>query len=273
MKDTLHDHKLTARKSLGQHFLLNPSITERIVTLAGSLVDRSVVEVGPGPGGLTRALLKTPALHIHAVESDIRSIAIIEELAQHDPHRLKVTQADALQYDLSTLVPAPRHIIANLPYNIATPLLIGWLRQATAWEKLTIMLQLEVAKRICAPPHSTHYGRLAVLCQWCANCTIRMKLSPGAFSPPPAVWSAVTSITPHSHQPSPDLFQAMEQVTAIAFGQRRKMLHSAFKKLNGNTLLATADINGTRRAETLTIAEFDRLAHAYLAHKTFNSSN
>lgn len=259
---------------MGQHFLLNPNITEHIVALAGSLTGRSVVEVGPGPGGLTRALLKTSALRIHTIELDPRAVAIIEELAQHDPHRLSITQADALQYDLSTLVPAPRHIIANLPYNIATPLLIGWLRQATAWEKLTIMLQLEVAKRICASPHSAYYGRLAVLCQWCANCTISMKLSPGAFSPPPAVWSAVTSITPHSHQPSPDLFQAMEQVTAAAFGQRRKMLHSALKQLNGDTLLATAEIDGTRRAETLTIAEFDRLAHAYLTHKIlFNSSN
>lgn len=127
------------------------------------------------------------------------------------------------------------------------------------------MLQLEVAKRICAPPHTTHYGRLSVLCQWCADCSIGMKLPPGAFSPPPAVWSAVTLITPNPTQPSPDLFQAMEQVTAAAFGQRRKMLHSALKRLNGKALLTATEIDGTRRAETLTIAEFDQLARAYLA--------
>ena len=225
------------------------------------------MEVGPGPGGLTRALLETPALHVHAVELDTRAIAIIEELAQHYPGRLSITQADALKCDLTALVPAPRQIVANLPYNVATPLLTGWLRQATEWERLTLMFQLEVAERICAPPDTEHYGRLAVLCQWCADCAVVMKLPPGAFSPPPAVWSAVASITPHAEQPDPSLFRAMEQVTAAAFGQRRKMLRGSLKGLDGGTLLEATGIDGTRRAETLTIAEFDALARAHLARK------
>lgn len=225
------------------------------------------MEVGPGPGGLTRALLETPALHVHAVELDTRAIAIIEELAQHYPGRLSITQADALKCDLTALVPAPRQIVANLPYNVATPLLTGWLRQATEWERLTLMFQLEVAERICAAPDTEHYGRLAVLCQWCADCAVVMKLPPGAFSPPPAVWSAVASITPHAEQPDPSLFRSMEQVTAAAFGQRRKMLRGSLKGLDGGTLLETTGIDGTRRAETLTIAEFDALARAYLARK------
>lgn len=225
------------------------------------------MEVGPGPGGLTRALLETPALHVHAVELDTRAIAIIEELAQHYPGRLSITQADALKCDLTALVPAPRQIVANLPYNVATPLLTGWLRQATEWERLTLMFQLEVAERICAAPDTEHYGRLAVLCQWCADCAVVMKLPPGAFSPPPAVWSAVASITPHAQQPDPSLFRAMEQVTAAAFGQRRKMLRGSLKGLDGSTLLEATGIDGTRRAETLTIAEFDALARAHLARK------
>lgn len=143
-------------------------------------------------------------------------------------------------------------------------MLIGWLHQGKAWERLTLMFQLEVAERICATPGSTHYGRLAVISQWCADCAVVMKLPPGAFSPPPAVWSAVVSIIPKAEQPSPALFKAMEQVTAAAFGQRRKMLRGALKSVGGEKLLATTGIDGTRRAETLSIEEFDLLAKAHL---------
>ncbi|WP_041632485.1 16S rRNA (adenine(1518)-N(6)/adenine(1519)-N(6))-dimethyltransferase RsmA [Acetobacter pasteurianus] len=265
LRDVIHRHGLDARKALGQHFLLDPGVTERIATLAGNLKGRHVVEVGPGPGGLTRALLNGPAESVTAVELDSRAVLVIQELAGFYPNRLKVVEADALKCDLTELCPAPRQIIANLPYNVATPLLIGWLRQGNAWERLTLMFQLEVAERICAAPNSEHYGRLAVLAQWCADCAIVMKLPPGAFSPPPAVWSAVASITPHAQQPEPALFKAMERVTAAAFGQRRKMLRGALKGLNGYKLLAAADIDGTRRAETLDVAEFDRLARAHFA--------
>lgn len=256
---------MDARKALGQHFLLDPGITDHIAALAGTLAGQHVVEVGPGPGGLTRSLLAAGASTVTAVELDTRAVAVITELAEFYPDRLRVIEADALKHDLTTLCPSPRQIVANLPYNVATPLLIGWLRQGTAWERLTLMFQWEVAERICAAPDSEHYGRLAVLSQWCADCSVVMKLPPGAFTPPPAVWSAVASITPHHEQPSPALFKAMERVTAAAFGQRRKMLRGSLKSLNGAKLLDATSIDGTRRAETLSIAEFDQLARAHLA--------
>lgn len=265
LRDVISRHGLDARKALGQHFLLDPTITTRIAALAGNLSGRHVVEVGPGPGGLTRALLDTPASTVTAVELDTRAVAVINELALAFPNRLSVLEADALKHDLTALCPAPRHIVANLPYNVATPLLVGWLRQGSAWERMTLMFQQEVAERICAEPNSAHYGRLGVLSQWCAQCAIVMTLPPGAFSPPPAVWSAVVSITPHAAQPEPALFKAMERVTAAAFGQRRKMLRGSLKNLNGEALLAETGIDGTRRAETLSIAEFDLLARTHQA--------
>lgn len=265
LRDVISRHGLDARKALGQHFLLDPTITTRIAALAGNLSGRHVVEVGPGPGGLTRALLDTPTSTVTAVELDTRAVAVINELALAFPNRLSVLEADALKHDLTALCPAPRHIVANLPYNVATPLLVGWLRQGSAWERMTLMFQQEVAERICAEPNSAHYGRLGVLSQWCAQCAIVMTLPPGAFSPPPAVWSAVVSITPHAAQPEPALFKAMERVTAAAFGQRRKMLRGSLKSLNGEALLAETGIDGTRRAETLSIAEFDLLARTHQA--------
>lgn len=270
LRDVISRHGLDARKALGQHFLLDPTITTRIAALAGNLSGRHVVEVGPGPGGLTRALLDTLASTVTAVELDTRAVAVINELALAFPTRLSVLEADALKHDLTALCPAPRHIVANLPYNVATPLLVGWLRQGSAWERMTLMFQQEVAERICAEPNSAHYGRLGVLSQWCAQCAIVMTLPPGAFSPPPAVWSAVVSITPHAAQPEPALFKAMERVTAAAFGQRRKMLRGSLKSLNGEALLAETGIDGTRRAETLSIAEFDLLArtHQTLSQKS-----
>lgn len=257
-------HNLAARHALGQHFLLDPGITDRIVELSAPLTGRHVVEVGPGPGGLTRSLLDSDAAWITAVEVDPRAVPVIEELVAEDPARLKLVRADATALDLTSLCPAPRRIIANLPYNVATPLLIGWLRQAAEWERLTLMFQLEVAERICAAPDSEHYGRLGVISQWCATCSPIMRLPPGAFFPPPKVWSAVVEITPHATQPEPVLFRAMETVTAAAFGQRRKMLRGSLKKIGGEKLLAAADIDGSRRAETLSIEEFDRLARCFL---------
>ena len=216
--------------------------------------------VGPGPGGLTRAILATDAASLTAVEIDRRAIAVIEELRAHHPDRLRVVEADALALDLSTLTPAPRQIIANLPYNIGSPLLVGWLRQASQWERLTLMFQEEVADRICAAPDSDAYGRLAVLAQWVAQCEFRLRIPPQAFAPPPKVWSAVVTITPHAEQPPERLFRAMEKLTAAAFGQRRKMLRGSLKSVGGEALLARAEIAGNRRAETLSVAEFDRLA-------------
>lgn len=253
-------HGLDARRSLGQHFLLDPNLVGRIVRQAGELAGRNVVEVGPGPGGLTRALLDSAAERVVAVEVDRRAAGAIAELAAACPGRLDLVEGDALALDLADLVPAPRQIIANLPYNIASPLLVGWLKQASSWERLTLMFQQEVAERICAPPGSGAYGRLSVLAQWLCRAELRLRIPPAAFVPPPKVWSAVVVLTPHASQPPPALFAAMERLTAAAFGQRRKMLRGALKPLGGEALLTRAGIAADRRAETLAVAEFDCLA-------------
>ncbi len=226
---------------------------------AGPLDGRQVVEIGPGPGGLTRALLASPCAGVTAIELDRRAIAAIEELAAEDS-RLRPIAGDAATIDAAALVAAPRQVVANLPYNVGTKLLVGWLRQAAAWERLTLMFQLEVAERICAPPGGGAYGRLSVLAQWTCAASIALRIPPQAFVPPPSVYSAVVVLTPHATQPSETLFARMEQLTAAAFGQRRKMLRSALKPLGGEALLARAGIAPERRAETLSVAEFDALA-------------
>ncbi len=261
--ETIRIYQLHARKSLGQHFLLDPLINQQIIALAGNLDGRNVVEVGPGPGGLTRALLESPAQQIIGVEVDQRALLILKELQNYYPDRFTIVEHDASKLDLTTLCSTPRQIIANLPYNIGTHLFLGWLRQIQAWERLILMFQLEVAERICAQPNTEFYGRLSVIAQWVANCSIVKRIPPGAFSPPPKVYSAVISVIPHQQQPSAIMFKAMEKVTAAAFGQRRKMLRSALKNIGGRNLLDQANIDGERRAETLTIAEFDQLASVW----------
>lgn len=264
LRDTIARHGLDARKSLGQHFLLDTALCARIAALAGDLSGRHVLEVGPGPGGLTRALLGTAVASVLAVELDPRAVNALQELVAAYPKRLRVLEADALGVDPATALPAPRRIIANLPYNIASPLLVRWLRGAAALEGMTLMFQLEVAERITAAPATPAYGRLAVLAQWRCRCNLLLRLPPGAFSPPPKVWSGVVGLTPYSDAPSPALFSAMERVTAAAFGQRRKMLRGALKSLgDADVLLKQVGIAGDRRGETLTVAEFDRLAQAF----------
>lgn len=264
MREVLSRHGLDARKSLGQHFLLDPVLIARIAALAGDLQGRHVVEVGPGPGGLTRALLATSAETVTAIEIDSRAVLAIGELRQavNTPagDRLRLIEDDAMRLDLASLVPEPRQIVANLPYNVGTPLLIGWLRQAGSWERLTLMFQMEVAERIAAAPSDDAYGRLAVLAQWTCHADLLMRIPPGAFLPPPKVFSAVVGLVPHGTQPEPDLFRSMERLTAAAFGQRRKMLRGSLKALGGERLLDRAGIDAQRRAETLSIEEFDRLA-------------
>jgi 16S rRNA (adenine1518-N6/adenine1519-N6)-dimethyltransferase len=260
LREVIARHGLDARRSLGQHFLLDANLTTRIARLAGDLTGRHVIEVGPGPGGLTRALLESGAASITAIELDPRAVAAVEELAAGAAGRLRVIAADALTLDVATLVEAPRQIVANLPYNIASPLLVRWLRQAGAFERLTLMFQQEVAERICAAPGGGEYGRLAVLTQWLCEAALVQRIPPAAFVPPPKVWSAVVRLTPHVTQPDAALFAQMERLTAAAFGQRRKMLRGALKPLGGEALLHAADIAPERRAETLTVAEFERLA-------------
>jgi len=260
LRDVIARAGLDARRSLGQHFLLDTNLTLRIVRAAGTLAGRHVIEVGPGPGGLTRALLAGPAADVTAIEIDPRAVAALGELQAATAGRLSIVAADALSVDCAALVPPPRHIIANLPYNIATPLLIGWLRQAGAFEGLTLMFQEEVAERICASPGTAAYGRLSVLVQWLCEAELKLRIPPAAFVPPPKVSSAVIRLTPRPGQPEPSLLHAMERLTAAAFGQRRKMLRGSLAPLGGAALLERAGIAPERRAETLSIAEFDRLA-------------
>lgn len=260
LRQAMEQHGLSPRKSLGQHFLLDPSIVARIAQLAGQLDGVTVVEVGPGPGGLTRALLQTEAAQIFAVEIDPRAIPILEDLKAYAPDRLHIIQADALKQDMAAFGSAPRQLVANLPYNVGTRLLVNWLAQAAMWRRMTLMFQREVADRISAQPGSAAYGRLSVLAQFCASCSIVMHVPAGAFTPPPKIDSAVVDIRPHPEQPSPALFRAIGQVTAAAFGQRRKMLRSALKTLHGERLLDHAGIDPSRRAETLSVAEFTQLA-------------
>lgn len=262
LREVIARHGLNARRSLGQHFLLDGNLTARIVRAAGNLACQHVIEVGPGPGGLTRALLASKAESVTVVEIDPRAAAAMQELAAHAGGRLRVVEHDAMTLDLASLVPRPRQIVANLPYNIASPLLVGWLRTAAAFTRMTLMFQQEVAERLCALPNTPEYGRLSVLAQWICEVALVLRIPPAAFTPPPKVWSAVVSLVPHTKQPDPALFARMEEVTAAAFGQRRKMLRGALKRLGGERLLEAAGIAPDRRAETLTISEFDRLARS-----------
>jgi 16S rRNA (adenine1518-N6/adenine1519-N6)-dimethyltransferase len=265
LREVIARHGLAARRSLGQHFLLDENLTRRIVRAAGSLTGRHVLEIGPGPGGLTRALLASDAASVTVVELDQRAVAAMHELAAETDGRLRVISGDALTLDITSLVPMPRQVVANLPYNIATPLLIGWMRQAHAFERLTLMFQQEVAERICAVPGTAAYGRLSILIQWTCRTELLLRVAPTAFVPPPKVFSGVVGLVPHAVQPTAALFAAMERLTAAAFGQRRKMLRGALKTIGGEALLRDSGIASDRRAETLSVEEFDRLAHRLAA--------
>ncbi|MFC0407303.1 16S rRNA (adenine(1518)-N(6)/adenine(1519)-N(6))-dimethyltransferase RsmA [Roseomonas elaeocarpi] len=266
LRDTVARHGLDARKSLGQHFLLDQSICARVAGQAGDLAGRHVVEVGPGPGGLTRALVESAAAHVTAIELDRRAIAALAELQAARPGRLTVIEGDALRVDAAAITEAPRVVVSNLPYNVGTALLVHWLEEAERWESLTLMFQQEVAARIVAAPDTEGYGRLSVLSQWRCEARMVLTLPPGAFSPPPKVWSAVVHLRPRAQQPEPALAAAMGRLTAAAFGQRRKMLRGSLKSLGqAEALLEGAGIEPTRRAETLSVAEFEILARALLA--------
>jgi 16S rRNA (adenine1518-N6/adenine1519-N6)-dimethyltransferase len=260
-------HDLGARKSLGQNFLLDLNLTGRIARAAAPLDQSHVVEIGPGPGGLTRALLQEGARHIVAIERDARCIAALSELASAYPGRLTLVEGDALAIDLASLAPAPRKIVANLPYNIATPLLLHWLPGITAFESLTLMFQKEVAQRLAATPRTKSYGRLSIATQWRAEVKLLFDIPPRAFVPSPKVTSTVVRITPRPAPVAPCDAAVLERVTAAAFGQRRKMLRASLKPLGSDSeaLLGSAGIAPTARAEELTVAEFCALARAFSA--------
>ena len=252
---------LKAKKSLGQNFLTDPNILQRIVQGAGSLEGRTVIEVGPGPGGLTREIIKYPCKQLILIEQDDRCIPYLEDLREHFQGELTIINGDALTLPLHSLGEAPRLIIANLPYNISVPLLLHCLKHLDDFESLTLMFQKEVAARMNAVHDTPEFGRLSVICQWKANIKKLFDLPPGAFLPPPKVTSTVIQLTPRL--PREDVsWDALEKVTKSAFSQRRKMLRSSLKRFVPSPieLLEKADINPERRAESLTIQEFCRLA-------------
>ncbi|MFZ1815709.1 MAG: 16S rRNA (adenine(1518)-N(6)/adenine(1519)-N(6))-dimethyltransferase RsmA [Rhizobiaceae bacterium] len=263
LRDVIDRHGLDALKALGQNFLLDLNLTSRIARTAGDRGDHDVIEIGPGPGGLTRALLANGARRVIAVERDRRCLPALAEIAEHYPGRLEVIEGDALKADYARLASKPVRIVANLPYNIATPLLTGWVgaqQWPPYWSSLTLMFQKEVAERICAAPGDKTYGRLAILCQWRCECELAFEVGPKAFTPPPKVTSAIVSLIPRAEPLACDV-RRLETVTAAAFGQRRKMLRSSLRQLGGQSLLDKAGIDGERRAETLSVAEFVTLAN------------
>lgn len=270
LREVIRRHGLNAKKSLGQNFLLDLNLTARIARAAGDLSGVTVFEVGPGPGGLTRALLSLGAEKVIAVERDERAIGALEEIARHYPGHLEIVAADALAFDPRTrLGRGPVRIVANLPYNIATPLLVAWLGLEPWppwWDSAILMFQREVAERLVAAPGGKSYGRLSVLTQWRCDARLLFDVNPSAFVPPPKVTSTVIRLVPKSEPLRCDR-ATLERVTQAAFGQRRKMLRQSLRSLNVDVaaLLAAAGLDPTARAEQLTITDFARLARELAA--------
>ncbi len=258
LRDVIHDFGLGARKSLGQHFLLDGNLTGRIARAADPLDNVNVIEIGPGPGGLTRALLASDADAVWAVEKDSRCVAALQILQDAYPGRLHILEADALETDLVALTPAPRAIVANLPYNVSTVLLLQWLRQADQFTRMVLMFQKEVADRLTAAPGSKAYGRLSVITQWQAQVRPLFNVSKEAFTPPPKVASTVVEVIPRAEPLAPAAMTDLEKVTQAAFGQRRKMLRSSLKSIGLDP--ARVGINPEARAEDLSVEEFCALA-------------
>jgi 16S rRNA (adenine1518-N6/adenine1519-N6)-dimethyltransferase len=262
LREVIKAWQLDADKRLGQHFLLDLNLTAKIARAAGDLTGITAIEIGPGPGGLTRALLESAAETVIAVERDPRCVAALQAVVEASRGRLTVIHGDALEIDPSMLAPGPKAIVANLPYNVATPLLIGWLKQADAYTGMTLMFQREVALRLVAEPRSKEYGRLSVMTQWLTEATLVFDLPPAAFTPPPKVVSSVVRLTPRVMSPDEPSFATMERVVAAAFAQRRKMLRAGLRAFTPEpiALLEAAGIDPTSRAEELDIDAFRRLA-------------
>jgi 16S rRNA (adenine1518-N6/adenine1519-N6)-dimethyltransferase len=262
LREVIARHGLSASKALGQNFLFDEQLLDRIARVPGPLDGERVLEVGPGPGGLTRALLRAGA-EVTAIERDARCLPALAELSDWAPGRLRVIEADALKVDAEAELGGPGHIVANLPYNVGTALLIGWLTPDVWppwWKSLTLMFQKEVAERIVAAPGTDAYGRLAVLAQWRSTARIAMNVHRSAFTPPPKVMSAVVHIVP-AEAPGGVRVKTLERLTSAAFGQRRKMLRQSLKGVPGAAAaMERLGIEPTRRAETVSVAEFVALA-------------
>ena len=265
LREVIKTHDLVAKRQLGQNFLLDLNLTAKIARMAGDLSACDVLEVGPGPGGLTRGLLVEGARHVLAVEKDPRCIAALDKIAAVYPGRLTVMNADALQVDVSAHLTAPVRVVANLPYNVGTELLIRWLTPAVwppFWQSLTLMFQREVAERIVARPRTEHYGRLALLAQWRCDARIVMHLPPEAFTPAPKVHSAVVHLTRLDQPRHPAHEAVLHRVTTMAFGQRRKMLRSSLKPIGPDIedKLRQVGIDPTARAEEIALDRFCALS-------------
>lgn len=265
IREVMERHGLSPQKSLGQNFLLDLNLTRRIARASGSLTGRQVLEIGPGPGGLTRSLLEAGADRVVAIEMDHRCVLALEELSAAYSGRLQIVEGDALKVDMRALVGGRTRIVANLPYNVGTPLLVKWL-QTEPWppwyETMTLMFQKEVAQRIVAPPGSRAYGRLGVLAQWRTHARILFDVDRRAFTPPPSVTSSVVELVPRPKPLAPADPKILEKVVAAAFGQRRKMLRAALKSIAREpvALLEAAHIDPTARAEQLSVEQFCQLS-------------
>ncbi|ASM72138.1 MULTISPECIES: 16S rRNA (adenine(1518)-N(6)/adenine(1519)-N(6))-dimethyltransferase RsmA [Roseobacteraceae] len=270
LRDVINTHDLRARKSLGQNFLLDLNLTAKIARQAGDLTGCDVLEIGPGPGGLTRGLLSEGARRVLAIEKDARCMPALAEIAEAYPGRLQVIEGDALEIDPLQYLTPPIRVAANLPYNVGTELLVRWLTPKDwppYWQSLTLMFQREVAQRIVAEPGSKAYGRLALLAQWRADAQIVLNLPPEAFTPPPKVSSAVVHLTALAQPRFPADAAVLNRVVAAAFNQRRKMLRAALKGVAPDIedRLATAGIKPTERAEQVSLEGFCALARAVAA--------
>ncbi len=269
LRDVIAKYDLAARRSLGQNFLFDLNLTGKIARAAGDIAEGAVIEIGPGPGGLTRALLAHGARHVIAIERDPRCLGALAEISAAYPGRLTVVEGDALQVDCAKLGQAPRRIVANLPYNIATPLIIKWLQAGPAFKSITVMVQREVADRLAAKPRTKDYGRLSILAQFLARPKRLFDVPPRAFIPPPKVTSSVIELVPLPEPAAPARIEDLERITQAAFGQRRKMLRQSLRSLGLEVepLLAAVEIEPTVRAEELSVAQFAALARAFRARR------
>lgn len=269
LRETVEKHRLLANKTLGQNFLFDSNITDKIIRLSlfrqgiADFSGRNICEIGPGPGGLTRAIIEAAPSSLTVIEMDNRCIAIMEELKAETSVNFNIINGDALKHDLSIEIEEPRQIISNLPYNVSVPLLIGWLQKATSFEAMTLMFQKEVAERITAPTRCKDYGRISIIAQLTCKIDKLVDLPPECFTPAPKIWSTVLLFRPLAEQISPETFANIEKITALAFGQRRKMLRQSLKSLP--KILACCSELGielTSRAEELTPQQFLQLAES-----------
>lgn len=262
LRDIIRDHELRAEKKFGQNFLLDLNLTDKIVRAAGDLSGCVAFEIGPGPGGLTRSLLLSEAEKVIAIEFDLRAVKALDSLQKAAGERLQIIEGDALGVDLQGFSGTPRAIVANLPYNVATPLLVGWLRQIradqTAYRSMTLMFQKEVAQRIVALKGDKAYGRLGILAQWLCDVDLCFDVPASAFTPPPKVTSSIVHFTPKVLERDSPKFETLEKITESAFGQRRKMIRSSLKEYK--SLFSKVGLNEEMRAENLSVEEFINLA-------------